>query len=65
MNSEYFYEKDRFFKAAVRKFRSLSPPMFENLLDLCSNLPQKPTRTTQIRKDYYKLTVVSRAKVSR
>ncbi len=29
----------------------------------CSNFPRKPTHTTQIRKHYYKLTVVNRAKV--
>ncbi len=30
----------------------------------CSNFPWKPTRTTQIRKHYYKLTIVNRAKVT-
>ncbi len=29
----------------------------------CSNFPRKPTRTTQIRKYYYKITAVNRAKV--
>ncbi len=31
----------------------------------CSILPRKPTRTTQIRKHYYKLTAVNRATVRR
>ncbi len=35
------------------------------MMQWCSNLTQKPTRTTQIRKHYYKLTVVIWAKVSR